>query len=78
MAAGLLAGWDANALQAYPADLTEADHGFTVESVLGQTLGVRLGDEPELFVVDAAKLKGRKLVLGEYDTQSPAIQSALF
>ncbi len=78
MAAGLLAGWDANALQAYPADLTEADHGFTVESVLGQTLGVRLGDEPELFVVDAAKLKGRKLVLGEYDTPSPAIQSALF
>ena len=77
-AAALLEGWDANALQPYPADLAGGEHGFTVAAVLGQGLGVRLGNAPDLFVADASMLKGRKVVLGQYVTESPAIQSALF
>ena len=77
-ASALLEGWEANALQPYPADLAAGGHGFTVAAVLGQGLGVRLGNAPDLFVVDASLLKGRKLVPGPYVTKSPAIQSALF
>ena len=77
-AAALLEGWEANALQPYPADLAGGEHGFTVAAVLGQGLGVRLGKAPDLFVADASLLKGRKIVLGQYVTESPAIQSALF
>lgn len=78
LAAGLIAGWNTNALQSYPADLTSGEHGFVVESVLGQTLGVQLGIETDTFVLDATKLKGRKLQLGKYTTGLPAIQAALF
>lgn len=77
-AAGLLAGWNSNGLQPYPGDLTEAEHGFVLHAVLGQVLGVHLGDGNDMFVVDAARLKGRKLVLGEYLTPAPAVQAALF
>lgn len=76
--AALLEGWDANALQPYPADLSGGGHGFAVLAVLGQGLGVRLGGAPDLFVADASLLKGRKIVLGHYVTESPAVQSALF
>lgn len=78
LASGLIAGWDTNALQSYPAELNTGEHGFVVQSVLGQTLGVQLGTEADTFVLDATKLKGRKLRLGKYTTDSPAIQAALF
>ena len=78
LAAGLIAGWKANALQSYPAEPTGGEHGFVVESVLGQILGVRLGAETDTFVFDATKLKGRKLRLGNHTTDVPAIQTALF
>lgn len=78
LASGLIAGWNTNSLQSYPAELTTGEHGFVVESVLGQTLGVQLGTETDTFVLDATKLKGRKLRLGKYTTDAPAIQAALF
>lgn len=74
----LLADWEANALQAYPRDLADGEHGFEVAALLGQSLGVQLGESPDLFVLDATRLKGRKLVFGQYATEPPAVQSALF
>jgi hypothetical protein len=74
----LLRGFDAHALQPYPAFLGEADHGFEVAAISGQVLGVRLGGQPEIFVANAALLKGRKLVLGKHVTDSPPVQGALF
>lgn len=78
LATELIAGWNTNALQSYPADLSAGEHGYVVASVLGQTLGVKLGSATEVFVLDATKLKGRKLQLGNYSTDSPAIQASLF
>ncbi len=75
---GLLAGFDAQALQPYPGKLGEGEHGFSVSSVSGQVLGVRLGGQPEIFVANAALLKGRKIVIGEHATAPPPVQSALF
>ncbi|MFL4473229.1 DUF2797 domain-containing protein [Paeniglutamicibacter sp. MACA_103] len=74
----LLEGFDAQALQPYPASLAEAAHGFEVAAVSGQVLGVRLGGQPEIFVANGALLKGRKLALGDYVTDSPPVQGALF
>lgn len=78
LALGLINGWNSNALQSYPAELTSGEHGFVIESVLGQSLGVKLGSESDAFVLDATKLKGRKLRLGNFTTDSPAVQAALF
>lgn len=74
----LLAGFDARRLQPYPGNLAEGEHGFSVSTVSGQTLGVRLGGQPETFVANGALLKGRKLVLGEHATAPPPVQSTLF
>ena len=74
----LLGGFDAHRLQPYPGFLAEGSHGFCVAAVSGQVLGVELGGQPELFVANAAVLKGRKLALGEHVTQSPPVQGALF
>ena len=74
----LLAGFDAKVLQPYPGNLGEGEHGFCVNAVSGQALGVRLGGQPETFVANGALLKGRKLVLGEHATAPPPVQSALF
>ncbi|MBV1779885.1 DUF2797 domain-containing protein [Paeniglutamicibacter sp. ABSL32-1] len=74
----LLEGFDAHKLQPYPGFLGEAAHGFEVAAVSGQVLGVRLGGQPEIFVANAALLKGRKLALGDYVTDSPPVQGSLF
>ncbi|RAX49808.1 DUF2797 domain-containing protein [Arthrobacter sp. AQ5-05] len=74
----LLAGFDARRLQPYPGNLAEGPHGFCVAAVSGQVLGMELGGQPEMFVANAAVLKGRKLALGEHATQSPPVQGALF
>ncbi|MCV9996176.1 DUF2797 domain-containing protein [Paeniglutamicibacter sp. ZC-3] len=74
----LLAGFDAQDLQPYPGFLGEAAHGFEVAAVCGQALGVRLGGQPEIFVANAALLKGLKLVPGDHVTDSPPVQGALF
>ena len=74
----LLAAFDAHRLQPYPGFLAEGSHGFRVAGVSGQVLGVELDGQPELFVANAALLKGRKLALGEHVTRSPPVQGALF
>ncbi|MET1034817.1 MAG: DUF2797 domain-containing protein [Arthrobacter sp.] len=77
-ATALLAGWDAGRVRPYPGSLASGSHGFTVDSVSGQVLGVRLRGSDELFAVDAGALKGRRLTRGEGATEAPAVQDALF
>lgn len=77
-AAPLLAAWDAGVLHPYPGWLSASSHGFTVEAVLGQTLGVRLDGSEGLYAADALVLKGRRVVPGEYATAVPVAQDALF
>lgn len=77
-AAPLLAAWDAGALHPYPGWLSAGTHGFTVEAVLGQTLGVRLDGSGRLYAADASMLKGRRVVPGDYATDVPVAQDALF
>ncbi len=77
-AQSLLAAWDAGELYAYPGWLSASTHGFDVESVLGQSLGVRLDGSERLYAADAAVLKGRRVTPGEYSTAIPAAQDSLF
>ena len=74
----MLAAWDAGELYAYPGWLSASTHGFVVESVLGQSLGVRLEGSERLYAADAAVLKGRRVTPGEYSTAIPAAQDSLF
>ncbi|HXD28826.1 MAG TPA: DUF2797 domain-containing protein [Arthrobacter sp.] len=77
-AEALLAAWDTGALHAYPGWLSASTHGFTVEAVLGQVLGVRLAGSDRLYAADASVLKGRRVVPGEHATAVPVAQDALF
>lgn len=74
----LLDAWNAGDLHAYPGWLSASSHGFTVEAVLGQTLGVRLDGSERLYAADASVLKGRRVVPGEHSTTVPVAQDALF
>lgn len=73
---------------AYPLDITTGTHGFTVDACIGQAAVVRLNDrvtmqertpdEDASFVVDLHELKGRRVTFGDYTSELPAVQSALF
>lgn len=78
LAAPLLAAWDAGDLHPYPGWLSASSHGFTVESALGQSLGVRLDGSERLYAADASVLKGRRVVPGEHSTAVPVAQDSLF
>ncbi|MDN5811531.1 MAG: DUF2797 domain-containing protein [Micrococcaceae bacterium] len=77
-AAAMLSAWDAGELYPYPGWLSASTHGFVVDSVLGQSLGVRLEGSDRLYAADAAVLKGRRVTPGEYTTAIPAAQDSLF
>lgn len=77
-ARALLAAWDAGEVYAYPGWLSASSHGFLIESVLGQSLGVRLEGSRRLYAADAAVLKGRRITLGDHATAIPAAQDSLF
>lgn len=61
---------------AYPLDLTTGPHGFTVEACIGQAAVVSVDDGT--YVVDLHELKGRRVRFGNYASDMPAVQSALF
>ena len=60
----------------YPNDLSSGAHGFTVDACVGQAAVVDI--EGLSYVVDLARLKGRRVRLGNYSSTLPAVQSALF
>ena len=65
-------------LQAYPEPLGRGQHGMTVREVLGPSALVSIDGTELVFIADLAQLKGRRLVLGTFSTQVPAVQEALF
>ncbi len=66
---------DGNRL-AYPCALHTGPHGFTVDACIGQSAIVTVEDS--VFVVDLHEMKGRRVRFGDYDSELPAVQSALF
>ncbi|WPU08412.1 DUF2797 domain-containing protein [Pseudarthrobacter oxydans] len=63
---------------AYPHSLASGPHGFTIQSVCGSFVLATLGETDLEFVVDLGRLKGRTIVLGDYSSEVPAVQEALF
>ena len=63
---------------AYPHSLASGMHGFTIRSVCGSFVLARLGGTDLDFVVDLSQLKGRTIELGDYSSEVPAVQEALF
>ncbi len=62
----------------YPHALAAGSHGFTITSLCGSfALAAIDGTELE-FVVDLGRLKGRNIELGQYSSEVPAVQEALF
>ncbi|WP_372697042.1 DUF2797 domain-containing protein [Arthrobacter sp. JSM 101049] len=74
----LLSAWHSGEVHPYPGWLSASTHGFIVDAVLGQTLGVRLDGSERLYAVDASVLKGRRVVPGEHSTAVPVAQDSLF
>jgi hypothetical protein len=66
------------ARHAYPHRLAAGEHGFTVRSVGGSFVLATLDDADLEFVVDLGQLKGRSIELGQYSSDVPAVQEALF
>mgnify|MGYP005990112287 CR=1 FL=1 len=60
----------------YPADIATGSHGLEIETCVGQAVIATVGGET--YVVDLAPLKGRRIEFGEFDSDLPAVQSALF
>lgn len=60
----------------YPVELHSGTHGFTVDACIGQAAVVNVDDST--YVVDLHELKGRRVRFGDYETQVPAVQAALF
>ncbi|HEU4668232.1 MAG TPA: DUF2797 domain-containing protein [Arthrobacter sp.] len=62
----------------YPHAFAAGSHGFTISSLCGSfALATIDGAELE-FVVDLGQLKGRRIELGQYSSEVPAVQEALF
>lgn len=62
----------------YPYALDRGRHGFAVESLSGANALARLDATDAGFVVNLSQLAARTVVLGEYASEVPALQEALF
>ena len=63
---------------AYPLDPATGEHGVEVLAVLGPTLLAAVPEGGERFLIDLARLKGRRLQLGPHASVLPARQPTLF
>ncbi|WP_415974209.1 DUF2797 domain-containing protein [Rhodococcus sp. 077-4] len=61
---------------AYPADVATGTHGLGIRTCVGQAVIATVDDET--YVADLAALKGRRIELGAFTSDLPAVQSALF
>lgn len=64
----------------YPHDLREGEHGFHIESCAGTQILARLAAGPEAvrYVLDLNVVKGRRIVLGDFQSPETTFQAALF
>jgi uncharacterized protein (UPF0147 family) len=63
----------------YPHDLREGEHGFTPLSCVGsQILAALDSDEDMAYLLDLGALKGRRIILGSFNSPDTIVQSALF
>jgi hypothetical protein len=69
---------DAGHRHPYPQDFDGGTHGFSVRSVSGAIALVSLPGEASGFIADLGGLKGRRIEFGDYSTEVPALQDALF
>ncbi|WP_235581511.1 DUF2797 domain-containing protein [Rhodococcus sp. Leaf278] len=61
---------------AYPADVATGSHGLAIRTCVGQAVIATVDDDT--YVADLAALKGRRIELGAFTSDLPAVQSALF
>jgi len=63
---------------AYPHALDQGRHGFSIAALGGANALARLDGTDAEFVVNLSQLAARTVVLGEYASEVPAVQEALF
>ncbi|WP_324642683.1 DUF2797 domain-containing protein [Pseudarthrobacter sp. LT1] len=63
---------------AYPHALDQGQHGFSIAALGGANALARLDGTDAEFVVNLSQLAARTVVLGEYASEVPAVQEALF
>lgn len=68
----------AGARRGYPGSFESGAHGFTVEGLLGNVAAVRLAADGPLFLADLGGMKGRRVALGDFVSEQPALQEQLF
>jgi hypothetical protein len=62
----------------YPHPLDSGGHGFEIMGLSGHNALVRLDGTDAAFVVNLAELAARTLILGDFASEVPALQEALF
>jgi hypothetical protein len=69
----------ANERALYPHDPREGEHGFTALACIGShILAAFSADESIAYLLDLGVLKGRRIVLGSFNSPGTAVQSPLF
>ncbi|MGU3436389.1 DUF2797 domain-containing protein [Actinomycetes bacterium M1A6_2h] len=64
---------------AYPLDPGVGAHGFTIGACVGSAALVGVPSDPDAqYVADLSKLRGRRIEFGDYASDMPAVQGALF
>ena len=63
---------------AYPHALEAGQHGFGIAALCGANALARLDGSDADFVVNLSLLAARTIVLGDFDSEVPAVQEALF
>lgn len=63
---------------AYPQPMDSGRHGLRIDSLLGPTALAGLDGVEGAFLADLGALKGRKIRLGDFQTEVPALQESLF
>jgi hypothetical protein len=68
----------AEARHAYPHPLDTGQHGFRITALSGPNALAALDGTEATFVVNLAQLTARTIVLGDFASEVPAVQEALF
>ncbi|TLM85382.1 DUF2797 domain-containing protein [Pseudarthrobacter sp. NamE2] len=66
------------ARHAYPHPLDTGRHGFNVAALTGPIALAGLDNTDAMFVVNLGQLSARTIILGDYSSDVPAVQEALF